>query len=167
MMPSESEQHPPQESDINPSASAVLVRLHMLWGFGGLFLYSLLGVVLEFLLAYKVPLLIDVENSERRLLFRLAHAHGTLLSLFEVAFAFALTRLKPEGPIGGRLRLASGSLSAATLLIPSGFFLGGLGAESGDPGLLIALVPSGALLLLVGLGLTFREIFVGSPKSRG
>lgn len=165
-MANESEEGTVLEPERKPSPAS-FVRLHLLWGFGGLFLYSLLGIALESLLAYKAPFLIDVQHTERRLLFRLAHAHGTLLSLFEIAFAFVLTRLPPRAPLGRRLRLASGSLSAATLLIPSGFFLGGLGAESGDPGLLVALVPTGAFVLLVGLALTFWEVFAhfgGKPR---
>lgn len=156
-----------EKEDSTPRAGrASFVSLHLLWGFGGLFLFSLLGVAMEFLLAYKVPLLIDVANSERRLLLRLAHAHGTLLSLIEIAFAFVLSRGDASAPVGRRLRLASGSLSAATLLIPGGFFLGGVGAEGGDPGLLVALVPAGAFLLLVGLALTFWEILARPPTEK-
>ncbi len=136
------------------------ITTHVLWGVSGLFLYALLGVGLEFLLAYKVPAFVDVASSERRLLFRLAHAHGTLLSLLQLGFAFILTQ-KKTSTIGRRLRLASGALSAGTLLIPAGFFLGGLDARSGDPGLLVALVPGGAFLLLVGLGLTFWDLWTG------
>lgn len=145
----------------SPRASmSSFVSTHLLWGVSGLFFYALLGVALEFLLAYKVPAFVDVENSERRLLFRLAHAHGTLLSLLQLGFAFILTQ-KKSPTIGRRLRVASGTLSAGTLLIPAGFFLGGLDARSGDPGLLVALVPAGAFLLLVGLGLTFWDLWTG------
>jgi hypothetical protein len=45
----------------------------------------------------------------------------------------------------------SHSLSAATVLLPSGFFLGGVVTYGGDPGLGILLVPVGAAFLLGAL----------------
>lgn len=159
----------PQENASNPrvrSERSSFISTHLLWGVSGLFLYALLGVALELLLAYKVPALVDVENSERRLLLRLAHAHGTLLSLIQLGFAFVLSQKRPQ-TLGRRLRIASGALSAATLLIPGGFFLGGLDAQAGDPGLLVALVPAGAFLLLVGLGLTFWDLWTERRADEG
>lgn len=134
------------------------IRSHLLYGWGGLFLFALLGLVLEGLHAWKVPLYLDAGSETRRLLFRLAHAHGTLLSLLQLGFASTLekmpTRLFPR-PLG----LASGTLTGALLLLPMGFFLGGVEAVEGDPGSGIFLVPLGALLLLVALGTTFFSCF--------
>lgn len=142
-----------------------LVRLHLIWGWGGLFLFALLGIGLELLLAYKAPWLVDTEASGRRLLLRLAHAHGTLLGFLQVGFAWTLSYIRRAT---WQLRLSSGALSGAQLLIPGGFFLGAIDAREGDPGLLVALVPLGALLLVVGLGLLVKELssFKTSGRSR-
>jgi len=98
-----------------------------------------------------VAFYLDPAHRNRRLLWTLAHAHGTLLALVNVAFAAGLTQLGrwDERP----LRLASFFLIDALVLLPAGFFLGGLGHTEVDPGPGILLVPVGALLLLVGVGL--------------
>lgn len=66
-----------------PEASQ-LVRLHLRIGWGALLLFIVLGLALEALHAFKVPLYVDAENETRRLLFRLAHAHGALLCLIHL-----------------------------------------------------------------------------------
>lgn len=140
-------------STASPSS---LCRRHLIEGWGGLFLYACLGLSLEALLAFKAPIYIDVENDTRRLMWRLAHAHGTLFSLLHLGLAFTFTKVRERSfpqPAG----LLSGCLTAASLLIPAGFFLAGLRAHDGDPGSAIALVPAGAVALLVALGLAFRE----------
>ncbi len=134
------------------------IRRHLIEGWGGLFVFTCLGVTLECLLAFKVPLYVDVDSESRRLLWRLAHAHGTLLSLIHLAAAFSFGRFA-ESAFPRPAGLISGTLSGAGLLIPGGFFLAGLDAHSGDPGLSIALVPAGALLLLVALAFCARESF--------
>lgn len=134
------------------------MRRHLIEGWGGLFIFTCLGITLECLLAFKVPLYVDVDSESRRLMWRLAHAHGTLLSLIHVAAAFSFGRFSEEA-FPGPSRVISGTLSGAGLLIPGGFFLAGLGAHAGDPGLSIALVPAGAGLLLIALALTARESF--------
>jgi len=133
-----------------------LCRRHLLEAWGGLFLYALLGLSLELLLAYKAPLYIDVENDTRRLMWRLAHAHGTLFSILHLGLAFTFSKLR-DGAFPQPAGLLSGCLTGASLLIPAGFFLGGLRAQDGDPAAAIALVPAGAVLLLVALGLAFLE----------
>lgn len=136
---------------------AHLVRHHLLVGWGGLSVFIVLGVVLEGLHAFKTPLFLDADQETRRMLFRLAHAHGTLLSIVHWGaawtFSWALSRTAFD-----YVRLASRSLTAALLLLPGGFFLGGLGAMDGDPGVGIVLVPAGALSLLTAVVLTFALV---------
>jgi hypothetical protein len=87
-------------------------------------------------------------------MFTLAHAHGTLLGLLNLAFAFSLTHLTAWDP--SRRSLAANCLLSASVLIPAGFFLGGVSIYAGDPGLGIILVPIGALLLFIAVLLTAR-----------
>ena len=99
------------------------------------------GILIEGFIGFRTPALLD--DSVRRELFRLAHAHGTLLSLVLIAAA-----------ICARLELivfaktSSLCLRVAALLLPLGFFFGGLWHFKDDPGLGIILVPIGAVLLL-------------------
>jgi hypothetical protein len=128
-------------------------------GWWSLFLFGFLGLVLESLHGFKVRAYLDVTNETRRLMWTLAHAHGTLLGLVHIAFAVSLSSLRPNP---SRLRLASTSLVAASVLLPGGFFLGGIRFYEGDPGLGIVLVPIGAALLLLAAGLTATG--AGNPE---
>ena len=85
-------------------------------------------------------------------MFTLAHSHGTLLGLLNVAFALTLPHL-PDWETN-QARLAGRCLFLASLLIPAGFLLGGLVVYGGDPGLGILLVPVGAVCLVIGVLLT-------------
>ena len=136
------------------SGIADLTRRHLRIGWWSLLLFLSLGIVLEVLHGFKLGYYLDVSNTTRRHMWTLSHAHGTLLSLIHVAFAVSLRLL--GSPRESLLGWASGSLSAATVLLPGGFFLGGLYFYSGDPGLGIALVPVGAFLLFVAVLLTAR-----------
>lgn len=106
-----------------------------------------LGTALEALHALKLGLYLDVANETRRLLWTLAHAHGALLGLVNVAFASSLPRLAALAPAGRSL--ASRALLAGSLLLPAGFFLGGVFVYEGDPGLAVLLAPVGAALVLL------------------
>ncbi len=128
-----------------------LIRRHLLLAWGGLALFIVLGAVLEGLHAFKSPFYLDVENETRRLMFRLAHAHGALLSLLQMGVAHTLGWLAPKGP-PRRAGFVSLCFTMALVLLPVGFFLAGLGAKDGDPGWGIALVPGGAIFLLAGVG---------------
>jgi hypothetical protein len=119
-----------------------------------LLLFLSLGLALEVLHGLKVGYYLKVSHETRRLMWTLAHAHGTLLALVNLGFAFTL-RLLPEWPVRPR-GTASVCLRAATLLMPAGFFLGGVRVYAGDPGLGIVLVPIGGLLLFVAVLLTAR-----------
>jgi hypothetical protein len=130
-----------------------IVRRHLRAGWWSLLAWLALGIVLEALHATKAALYLDVGNETRRLLFRLAHAHGTLLGLINVAYALT-ARAVPAT----RSPLASGCLLAALLLLPAGFLLGGVWARGGDPGIGVVLVPAGAAALVLGIGAVARRV---------
>ena len=127
-----------------PSEVSRLRLAHLRFGWWSLCAFVALGAWLESMHGFKVDWYLAVGNETRRLMWRLAHAHGTFLSFAHVAFGLCLAH------VGGQMpRLASGSLFAATIALPAGFFLGGFGSQGGDPGLGILLVPFGAVALLV------------------
>ncbi len=134
--------------------SEALAARHFRLGWLHLFLFLSLGVLLEALHGFKVGGYLNPSNSTRRLLWTLAHAHGTLLGLIHIAFAVTVPRLT-AWPARSR-RMASTALVAGSWLLPAGFFLGGIGVFGGDPGIGIFLVPPGAFLLLIAVGLTYR-----------
>jgi len=129
-----------------------IARRHLLLGWWGLLVFLTLGIVLETLHGFKVGYYLDAPHRLRRLLWTLAHAHGTLLSLVQLAFSATAERAGawPEW----RLRLASFLFLDALLLLPAGFFLGGVGHGEADPSAWVLLVPLGALALLIAVALT-------------
>ncbi len=141
-----------------PSLSALAVR-HLRVGYAGLLVFLSLGVVLEALHGFKVGSYLDVGNEARRLSFRLAHAHGTLLSLLHVVFG--LTLESRHAPSLERAKRAGALLGAATVLLPGGFLLGGLFVHGGDPGLGVLLVPPGALCLFGAIATVLWGIAAG------
>jgi predicted GNAT family N-acyltransferase len=148
----------------NPDAPDALVARHLRVGFFGLLAFLTLGVVLEALHGFKVGLYLDVGNEARRLSLRLAHAHGTLLSVLHVVFALTLgSRVAPPRRTAER---AGRFLTAALVLLPGGFFLGGLFVHGGDPGIGVLLVPVGAACLFVAVLLTARGIGQGGVVLR-
>ncbi len=131
-----------------------LVRTHFRWGWWSLLLFLLLGLFLDALHGFKVGFYLDASSATRRLMWTLAHAHGTLLSLVHLALAtFVNTHI--DWPNGSR-KIASRALMGAGILLPAAFFFGGLFTYDGDPGLLIYLVPVGALLMWLAVFLTAR-----------
>jgi len=126
-----------------------LTKRHLRFGWWMLLVFLTMGLALEALHGFKAGLYLNVSNETRRLMWTLAHAHGTLLGLVNIAFALSV-RLLPEWAARER-GISSLCLRGATLLIPAGFFLGGIFIHSGDPGLGILLVPVGGLLLLVAV----------------
>jgi cbb3-type cytochrome oxidase subunit 1 len=130
----------------------VLMKRHLRFGWWSLLVFLSLGLVLEALHGFKVPQYLNVSNETRRLMWTLAHAHGTLLGLVNLAFALSV-RLLPEWAARER-GIASVCLRASTWLMPAGFFFGGVWIHGADPGLAILLVPAGGLLLLVAVFLT-------------
>ena len=131
---------------------ATCARLHLAIGWWMLLLFLSLGFGLEVLHGFKAELYVDVANSTRRLMWRLSHAHGTLLSVVQLVFAVAVQSLTDWNT--SPRAIFSRALIAAGLLIPLGFFLGGIFTYDGDPGLGVLLVPLGAMLLFVAVLLT-------------
>ncbi|MEO6875787.1 MAG: hypothetical protein ABI222_13295 [Opitutaceae bacterium] len=127
---------------------------HLRFGWWSLFAFLALGVVLETLHGFKIGWYLDVDREMRRLMFTLAHAHGTLLALVNIAAGLTMRTVK-----GFELaRAASLALLWGSLLLPVGFLLGGITIHDGDPGLGVLLVPVGALLLLYGVGSAARTL---------
>jgi hypothetical protein len=121
---------------------------HIRFGWWSLFVFVCVGITLETLHGFKSSWYLDVGNEVRRLMFTLGHAHGTALSLINIA-----TGLTSRSLMNSQMRCSiSLSLIWATVLLPGGFFLGGFATFGGDPGLGIWLVPVGALLLLYAVG---------------
>lgn len=145
------------EPDSTPTAAetATYLRRHLRFGWWSLLCFLTLGIVLESLHGFKVGWYLDVANETRRFMWTLAHAHGVLLSLVNLAFAVSLPHLAADTV---RLaRPASPCLMGATFFLPGGFFLGGVVIHGGDPGLGILLVPVGALFLFIAVLLTARR----------
>jgi hypothetical protein len=130
------------------------VQRHLRVGWWSLLVFAAAGLGLETLHGFKVAAYLDVSNETRRLMWTLAHAHGTLLAVIHLVFALIL-RSVPE-LAAKDLRAISSSLVAASVLLPGGFFLGGITFYGGDPGLGVLLVPVGAALLLTAVYLIAR-----------
>ena len=144
------------EQHAAPNVTSPLVRRHLVLGWLCLCVFLTLGIVLDALHAFKVGWYVDLSNSTRRLMWTLAHAHGVLLGLVNIAFA--VTEFLLPGPSGGRAALASACLMGGSVLLPGGFLLGGLKVYAGDPGLGILLTPIGAGLLFVAVLLVLQGI---------
>lgn len=139
--------------DAEPSEEATWTqacsRHHFRIGWWWLLFFLTLGSAIELLYFLKVDWYVDAANETRRLMWRLAHAHGTLLGLVHLGFGLTLAVVAPRRK--KLTRLASRCLLGAGILLPGGFFLGGVVVYGGDPGLGILLVPVGALLLFVAV----------------
>jgi len=138
---------------------ASYVRRHLRFAWWSLLVFLSLGIVLELFHAFKIGWYLDVTNDTRRLMWTLAHAHGTLLSLIHVAFAVTVNVYTDIH--ARQVRRASPLFMGASILLPGGFFIGGLFFYQGDPGMGIFLVPLGAVLLFVAVWMTIR----GSRKT--
>lgn len=129
-------------------------RRHLVLGWRLLLVFLALGLALELMHGFKLRLYLDVSNETRRLMWTLAHAHGTLLALVHLAFA-ASVRAHSQGDPSWR-RHASWLLTGSSLLLPGGFFLGGLVVHGSDPWIGVLLVPLGALMLLAAVASAAR-----------
>lgn len=150
---------------LDPGDAGPLIREHFRFGWWTLGGFVFLGIVLEGLHGFKAAFYLNATHETRRLMWTLAHAHGTLLSLVNLAFGVTLPMTSTW--THGRRRWASHCLKLATLLVPGGFFLGGIQLYGGDPGLGIALVPAGALALLTSILLTASALGTDGPKATG
>lgn len=134
---------------------------HLRYGWWSLFIFLALGVLLETLHGFKIGWYLNVDVEIRRLMFTLAHAHGTLLALVNIALGLTLRSVKDLALSRG----ASRAILWGSGLLPAGFFLGGIIIHDGDPGLGVLLVPVGALLLLYGVYAVARALGRTQPEA--
>lgn len=112
-----------------------------------------LGLTFEALHALKVRVYLGSEM--RRELWRLAHAHGSLLGILLLTYAgLASAAIDSKG---ARASISRWLITGA-FLMPAGFLLGGILNREGDPSLGILLVPLGAVALLLGLFRAARSV---------
>ncbi len=123
---------------------------HARLGWWMLALFAGAGLLLESLIGLRTPWLLDVGMEARRVMFRLAHAHGALLGVVNVAFAASL-RTGLVAAEGSALIWPSRLLAAGSMCVPLGFALGGVWFLEADPGLGVLLVPIGALAVVAAL----------------
>lgn len=103
------------------------------------------GLTLEAFHAWKAPLYVGSET--RREMWRLAHAHGTLLGVVCLVFS-ALA----DAHVAAEIRASvARQLRWGALLMPLGFFSGGIFNSESDPSLGVLLAPVGAALLITAL----------------
>ena len=92
-----------------PTETSALIRQ----GWISLAAWIAFGILIEGLIGFRIPALLD--DPVRREMFRLAHAHGTLLNLVLIAAAICarleLIRLEPIASLG---------LRSAVILLPVG-----------------------------------------------
>ena len=126
-------------------STALVVQRHLRWGWITLLVFLTLGLGLESLHGFKVQAYL--ASDMRREMWRLAHAHGTLLGILCLVSA-----LLAEAHIAEAIRpRVLAWVRWGAVLMPLGFFLGGVLNSEGDPSLGIVLVPVGAVLLVVAL----------------
>lgn len=151
-----------QESSHSGEVATVrMTRRHLNFGWASLLFFLALGIVLEAMHGFKAGWYLDPPNETRRLLWTLAHAHGTLLGLVHIALAATIHVIGQAERIAA---IASPCLMAASILLPGGFFLGGCFIYDTDPGLGILLTPPGAALLLVAVYLISRAVRAASSS---
>src|SRR5438132_14075230 len=95
----------------SPTSHTTYARRHLQFGWWSLVVFATLGLVLETLHGFKVRAYLDVSNETRRLMWTLAHAHGTLLAIVHIVFGLTVAAFPDFS--GRHLRLISTSLMAA------------------------------------------------------
>lgn len=142
------------------SGARYLAARHLRFGWWSLVVFVSLGAILEMLHGLKIGFYLDLAHETRRLMWTLAHAHGTLLALVNLAFAGTVKLLAPHAL--HRAGAASLLLRVASVMLPAGFFLGGIVVYGGDPNPAILLVPVGAAALVVSALLTALGVTRGT-----
>ena len=132
-----------------------LIQRHLVIGWWAILIFLTLGIFLEAMHGFKIGWYLNVSNEARRMMFRMAHAHGVLFGLVNIALAMTI---RDRGNKSVDWQRPSFCISAATVLIPVGFFLAGIVIYGPDPGLGILLVPIGAVFLFVGVLLTVLRV---------
>ena len=121
----------------------VWTRACLKFGWSALAIFLVGGLTLEFLHLIKAEFYFDVRI--RRELWVLAHAHGGLLALVNLAFSATAESCFTQER---KAKLASTTLRWGSALVPAGFFFGGIGNSESDPSFAIILTPIGGLLVL-------------------
>ena len=67
--------------------TAQIGKTHLRVGWWALLAYLSLGIAPESMHGFKIRWYLDVSNETRRLMWTLAHTHGTLLSILNIVFA--------------------------------------------------------------------------------
>ena len=134
---------PAPASAADAAPDQTLALRHRRFGWSALLFWMSAGLVLELFHGFKLGgYLLDPL---RREFWTLAHFHGALLAVLNLAYVRWAE--SPALPPSRRAR-ASWMLIAGSVLLPLGFLLGGAFHYEGDPGLGIFLSPLGALALL-------------------
>jgi hypothetical protein len=113
-------------------------------GWFSLALFMTAGLLFEGLIGYRSPAYLN--DPMRRELFRLAHAHGTILSLVLIIADQYLRSREIQIP-----RPAILSLRIGAILMPIGFLLGGIWHTETDPNFLVILSPIGGVMLIFAI----------------
>lgn len=133
---------------------AETVKRHLRFGWWSLFVFVLLGTILEGLLGFKSIQYVTDDIQIRRMMWTLAHAHGALLGLVHIAFALTVHSGASTTPH----RWISPSLMTASILLPGGFFAGGIFPFENDPGVGVWVVPLGACFMIAAVLLIARSL---------
>jgi hypothetical protein len=110
----------------------------------GLAFWMSFGLLIEGLIAFRIPAYL--QDPVRRELFRLGHAHGTLLSILLLIVGLCAHSALISPP-----RIARLVFQAGVILMPAGFILGGISHYESDPGPLVFLAPLGGVLVIFGV----------------
>lgn len=110
----------------------------------GLLFWMSMGLLFEGLIGFRAP--VYLQDTVRCELFRLAHAHGTVLSILLLVVNLYLAKGLIAPP-----RVAVRALQVGVLIMPLGFLLGGVRHYESDPNFLIFLSPLGGLLIIFGV----------------
>ena len=121
----------------------------------GLLFWMSMGLLFEGLIGFRSP--VYLQDPLRRELFRLAHAHGTVLSILLLVVNLYLAKGLIAPP-----RAAVRALQAGVLIMPLGFLLGGAWHYESDPNFLIFLAPVGGLLIIFGIAASAFSRLKGS-----
>lgn len=102
------------------------------------------GLFVEGLIGFRSPAYL--QDPVRREVFRLAHAHGTLLSSLLLLANLYVQKGLTSPPELGVLFLRIG-----VFVMPIGFLLGGIWHFESEPGIGIFLAPIGGVLVVFGV----------------
>ncbi|MEZ5284937.1 MAG: hypothetical protein R2712_09025 [Vicinamibacterales bacterium] len=76
--------------------ASAAARRHLRFGWWALAAFAAAGLLLETLHGFKVRAYLDVANETRRLMWTLAHAHGSLLAIVNILYGLTLAIEEPR-----------------------------------------------------------------------